>query len=460
MKRPLTALTRKGSHSAPLSALVIASALLLASCNGPTTTPPDKGVTGGGTGGTLSASVEKVMTSGLSSTGASESGLLRVSSTAPTAVTVTVSDVPSGLTVTVGTPSASGSDTLVALSASGNAPSGSNVTVSISAGSKSATLTVPVLNFQTYAITPEGLTTTAAAAPYLISSIRPHADGSLLMRAPASGNEQQRHSLVRFDPKSGKFSLLSFPIPGLETITSHAVTPDGRIWVTVRGVTAAGSYLMGMNSAGQTEKFLAKTTDTLNGLTSTPDGQLWYTQYTNDSVVSLNPATSALTPHAVEENADNLILAADGNLYHNRYYTKPAIVQRNPANGATKAFSVGTPDVSLPMSLTAAPDGSIWFIETRTSSVWNLNPSTGKQTQVTLPSGARPTELAAAPDGTLWIADPGAGQLYKVASGQWNSTTIPALKTTAGTPNGPHALTVTPEGKLWYEADGKLVTLN
>lgn len=447
MKRPLTAALKSGQG---LPALCLAAALLLASC-GSTGTPGTGTGTGGVTTGTLNATVEQPLVAGLNA-----QGLLRVSSATPGSVTVTVSSAPSGLTVTAGTPSASGSDTVVTLNASGSAPSGSSVKLNVVSGGKSAAVTVPVLSFKATPIHPAG----AASATYAVSSIRAQADGHLLLRAPASGDDQQRHTLVRFDPASGQAEFLTFPVTGFETITSHAVAPDGRVWVAVRGVTAEGSRLIAMNAAGATQAFASKTTDTLIGLTATTDGLMWYTQYTNDSVVSLNPATGTLTPHPVDENAENLTRGTDGNLYYARFYAKPAIVQLNPTTGASRAFDVGKPDVSVPDALTPAANGTLWFIEQRTGSVWNLNPQTGKQTQVTLPVGARPTELAAAPDGTLWIADPTAGQLYRLAAGQSEAATVPALKGSDGTPNGPHALTVTPDGRLWYEASGQLVTLN
>lgn len=447
MKRSLTAELRNRTG---LPALILVSALLLASCNN--TTPPNTGGgTGGGTTGSLSATVEQPVV-----TGVNAQGLVRVSSTSASSLTVTVSSAPSGLTVTPGTPSASGSDAVFTVSATGDVPSGSKVSLTVSAGDKSATVSVPVLSFTARKINPAG----ATSSVYQASAIQAQADGTLLLRAPASGDEQQRHSLLKFDPATGNFNFIPFPVTGFETITSSAIAPDGRVWVTVRGVTAAGSSLYAMNASGQTQKFLAGTTDTLNGLTATPDGQVWYTQYVTDKVVALNPSTNALTPYAVQENAENLTQGKDGNLYYTQFYANPAIVQLNPKTGVSKSFPVGTPNVSLPTALTAATNGTLYFIESRTGSVWNLDPATGKQSKLPLPTGAHPTDLAAAPDGTLWVADPSAGLLYRVASGASSAASIPALKAADGTPSGPRALTVTPDGKLWYEADGKLVTMN
>ncbi|ANE42848.1 Vgb family protein [Deinococcus puniceus] len=439
---------------AALFAPLLAAALLLASCGG----PPAPVVTGGQGGGTNTAppvaSLKASADQALALIGSADAGAtVRVASTG--AVTVTVDRAPAGLTVTAEPARLDGTDTLIPLRVQGSMTNTATkaVTVTVTSAGKSATLTLPVLTFAVQPIV------VGAGSPYEASGMNFEAGGSVLLRAPASANEQGRHHLVRFDPAQNSFTLLGFGLGGFETITSHAVAPDSRVWVTVRSALSDGSVLVSRDRAGQIKRHaVGATADTINSATPTAD-RVWFTQYTRDRVAALNPASGEVTSYAVEENAEDLTLGAGGHLYYTRFYADPAVIGLDPDTGKTTVFKVGIPGKSLPDALTAAPDGTLWFIEARTGTVWNLHPSTGQQTPLALPVGARPTELAVAPDGTLWVGDPTHSRLYRAQSGDTSTLTVPVL-TQNGKSNGPHALAVGPDGSVWYEAAGQLVRLD
>lgn len=449
---PSTESTGYRHHRAPalLFAPLLAAGLLLASCGGPTA-PVVPGEAANTT--PVAASLKVVPDHALALMGGAEAGAtLRVSSTGT--VTVKVDRVPAGLTVTVDTARLDGLETLIPLRLQGR-PSGggaASITVTVVSAGKSATLTLPVLAFAVHPIL------VGAGDPYEASGMRFEADGSVLLRAPVSAGEEGRHQLVRFDPAQNSFSLLDFGLSGLETITSHAVAPGGRVWVTARSAMSDGSVLISRDSAGNVRRYgVGATADTINGATATAD-RVWFTQYTRDRVAALDPLSGKVTSYAVEENAEDLTLGAGGQLYYTRFYADPAVVGLDPATGKTTVFRVGIPGKSLPDALTNAPDGTLWWIEARTGTVWNLNPVTGQQTQLTLPEGARPTELAVAPDGTLWVGDPTQGRLYRARKGEASTLTVPVL-TQNGKATGPHALAVGADGRVWYEAAGQLVVL-
>lgn len=442
-------------HRAPtaLFAAVLAATVLLASCGG-TTGPTAPGGQGGTPGTTpTAASLKVVPDQALALIGDAGAGAtLRVSSTGT--VTVTVDRLPAGLTVTVGQPQLDGLETLIPLRVQGH-PSGqeaSSVTLTVVSAGKSTTLTLPVLAFAVHPIV------VGAGDPYESSGMHFEANGSVLLRAPASAGEEGRHHLVRFDPAQNSFSLLDFGLSGFETITSHAVAPGGLVWVTVRSAQSDGSVLISRDSAGHVRRYgVGATADTINSATPTAD-RVWFTQYTRDRVAALDPSSGEVTSYAVEENAEDLTLGAGGKLYYTRFYADPAVVGLDPATGKTTVFKVGIPGKSLPDALTNAPDGTLWLIEARTGTVWNLNPLTGQQTQLTLPEGARPTQLAVAPDGTLWVGDPTQARLYRALKGETSTLTVPVL-TQNGKAAGPHALAVGADGRVWYEAAGQLVVL-
>jgi virginiamycin B lyase len=464
MRPPLTvARPAQGAANRPhrtpgaLVAPLLAAALLLASCGG----PPAPAVTGGQGGVTSPVptvnSLKVAADQALALIGSAEAAAtLRVSSTGT--VTLTVDRAPTGLTVTADTARLDGTETLIPLRVQGRATQGratgtgsQSITVTVTSAGKSATLTLPLLTFGVRPIVLEG------GGSYEASGIQFGAGGSVLLRAPASANEEGRHHLLRFDPAQNSFSLLGFGLGGFETITSHAVSPDGRVWVTVRSALSDGSVLISRDSAGNVKRYaVGATADTINSVTPTAD-RIWFTQYTRDRVAALNPASGEVTSYAVEENAEDLTLGAGGQLYYTRFYADPAVIGLDPLTGKTTVFKVGIPGKSLPDALTAAPDGTLWLIEARTGTVWNLNPKTGQQTQLTLPVGARPSQLAVSPDGTLWVGDPTLARLYRAQSGDTSTLTVPVL-TQNGKAVGPHALAVGPDGRVWYEAAGQLVS--
>ena len=121
-----------------------------------------------------------------------------------------------------------------------------------------------------------------------------------------------------------------------------------------------------------------------------------------------------------------------------------------PTAAATAApITEFTTGVSDPTSLTAGPDGNVWFIEQGTTkAIGRITPS-GQVTEFTagLKTGSAPSALALGSDGNLWFTDPGTTKAIGriTPSGQITEFTT-GLK--AG--GGPTELTAGPNGTLWF----------
>lgn len=455
MTRSLTAVnqsavpagTRRLPNRPPVARAALAALLgplLLAACgSGPAA------VTGGTPGatppGALSTRLERVPVSGA----LAQPGTLRLRGVAPAGVSVTVQAAPDGLTVTPLAPVASGSDTLLPLAVSGQ---GSGpVTLTVRAGSRSQDVTVRVLGSGRY----------APPTPYVAGATRSQGT-QVLLRATVSADAASRHSLLRFDAAAATFTSLTFPVAGFETITSHAVNgPD--VWVAVRGVSADGSFLLRRSADGTAKRFLAGTVETLNNVTPLTDGRVAFTAYGQERVLLLDPASGAVGSVATSGAPESLTLGADGTLFFTRRGASPAIVSVSLTGGAGRTYPVGTPGVSVPASLSAAPDGQLWFTETRTGTLRTLDPVTGQQREIALPAGsgpgdeARPGEIAVAPDGTVWATDTAHPALLRVLPGETAAATVPLPDSAANAPSaGPRALHVAPDGRVWFETGGAL----
>lgn len=432
-----------------LPAILLGTALL-ASCNSaPSTGTSRKGTEpGGDSGSSLNLTVSRTVTLGLPDAPGAE---ILVPATLASKVTAQVEGSPAGLTVTAGKPTQlSTGDTAVPLSVSGTAQPGEVVRVKVTLGAASSVAELPVYRFRGTPIQATGLT-----ASYPASSIRFQPDGTALMTASMNGERAARQGLVQTDAAGTAFTLLPFPqITAVgDAISSQAIAPDGSVWVTVRGSTGEGSFVLSRDQAGTVQKYAVNAQkDSVNSAT-VADGRVWFTQYTNAALKALTPGSGQVQAYPVAEKAESLVRGSDGNLYYASVYARPAIVQVDPGSGQTRSFNVGEANSTIPMSLTASPDGCLWFIQSPQGGVWQLNPTTGTQTPLALPLNVSPNALAVSPGGQLWISDATNARLYttyRTSSGQQALIGI----STPGT--GAEALSIHPSGKAWFEAGGVL----
>lgn len=366
--------------------------------------------------------------------------------------------VPQGLNVKLQAPIYTRSGNIILpLTFNGSAPDGSVVSLKINANATTTQVDLPIFRFEGRKIAAKGLSN-----QYQANRICFFSDGSLQLSAKLSGNATEQKSLVEWSAKRG-FRVNTFGSlrPG-ESISSHTIDSNGKRWIAVRGMTQTGSYLISQHPSGiiKTYQNIGATADNINDLTPTTNGHIWFTQYQNDRVAELNPANQKVKTHPVHEEAESLIKGDDNKLYYAQFYARPAIVQLDPSTGVQKAFPLGIPERSEPRALTAAA-GQIWYIEPRSRTVWHLNPQTKKHTKLTLPLDAHPNQLAASKQ-SIWIADPQNARLYTNWKTKHKDTfigiSIPQ-STNSGYNNGPNALSIAPDGTLWYEAGGVLMNL-
>ncbi|BBN96027.1 hypothetical protein DEIGR_100518 [Deinococcus grandis] len=417
-----------------LTALLTApllTAALLASCGAGPATPAAGAPT---TPPTTAPASLTVRLETLAVTGAlNVPGTLRVNGRGPADLTVTAHTQGAPVSVTL---NASGGDTLIGVTGTGAARG--PVTLSVQAGAARASVTLPLLRASAAPIT-GGTYQAGGAVPW---------QGGVLLRAVANAGADARHALM--GSAGAEVTALPFPVSGLDTITGHAVAPDGSVWVAVRGATAAGSELIRRAPDGTLTRVPAGTTETLSSLGVTPDGRVWAVVYGQARLLSAAPdGTRGELP--LGSVPDALTVGADGALLLTRRGDSPAVLRVDPASGAVRTYPVGTPGVSVPAAPTPAPDGTLLFTETRAGGAWRLDPRSGAQVALPLPAGARAGALAAAPDGSVWVSDPSAGTLLRVADGA-------AAQVTLG--GAARALTVTPDGRVWFELGGQLITLD
>jgi streptogramin lyase len=183
--------------------------------------------------------------------------------------------------------------------------------------------------------------------------------------------------------------------------------PDGNLWFTdvqtntISRITLTGSITEFATGAGD--------------ITGGPDGNLWFTAANK---IGRMTTAGVVTEFALPGyGALNIISGPDGNLW----YTRQDKIGRITPDGVVTEFSAvfsGTTG-----AITAGSDGNLWFTGTRA----NLdNPSTslevigritpvGSITTFVLPDAeSHPTSISAGPDGNIWFTDGGTNTIGKL----------------------------------------------
>lgn len=177
-------------------------------------------------------------------------------------------------------------------------------------------------------------------------------------------------------------------------------------------------------------------------------------------------STPVITEFAVNSTLASgpvgIVLGPDGNLWFalNAAYgttnegSGAAIGRMSPDGSTSTAFALPSAS-SGPWSVTAGPDGKIWFTESSAGKVGHIDVDGTNATEITLPaSNARPNGITAGPDGNLWFTEQGAGNIGWVSPSTGAVTEIP-IPTSGSSPTG---ITAGPDGRIWFvEAQGDKV---
>jgi streptogramin lyase len=160
---------------------------------------------------------------------------------------------------------------------------------------------------------------------------------------------------------------------------------------------------------------------------------------------------------SVRIGPDSITAGPDGNIW----FTDPgvnAIGRINPSTDAISLFTIPTASAG-PWGITTGPDGNIWFCETGANAIGMINPTTDAISSFALPSGSTgPRNITAGPDGNMWFSVFTSHQI-----GEINPTThaISVFSLSPGWP-GPNGLTAGPNGTVWftYAEDGTVGDVN
>ncbi|HLZ25301.1 MAG TPA: hypothetical protein VKQ30_24535 [Ktedonobacterales bacterium] len=277
----------------------------------------------------------------------------------------------------------------------------------------------------------------------------------------AQGNvwfgEMNVNKLVRLDSHTGSL-LVCTPPKGSYGIMQTTVDGHGNVWYTEQNSGYIGKFVPA------TQTFTTYPLDQVGGhsagpqdLSFDPSGKLWFTEVSGNRIGRLDPATGSITSFTVPTPASSstacpFSLAFTGSDVWYGDLCAGVVGRLDPASGAITLIQPSTPHAQI-FSMAADHQGRVWFTELEQGDLGMIDSHSGAVTELRVPATFGPPSglyaVTVAPNGDVWFAVASANALvrYVPQSGVFSFFTlsIPA--------SVPYGLTLDSAGNLWFTAD-------
>jgi streptogramin lyase len=178
-----------------------------------------------------------------------------------------------------------------------------------------------------------------------------------------------------------------------------------------------------------------------NGITTGPDGNLWFTEYGSGKIGRITPGgviNEFLLPNP-NSGPFSITSGPDGNLWFTEYMAGK--IGSITASGVIREF-LGLTGRSQPFAITSGPDGNLWFTEYNAGRIGRVD-TNGFISEFSIPNGSGGVGITTGPDGNLWITEQNA--IARMSpSGAYTEFPIPTGGANA------YAITRGPDGNLWF----------
>ncbi|TMC35943.1 MAG: hypothetical protein E6J28_11210 [Chloroflexi bacterium] len=248
--------------------------------------------------------------------------------------------------------------------------------------------------------------------------------------------------------------------PCLPSVGSVALGGDGNIWFVDHNFKTVGR----ITPAGDVKQWSAGL-DLIGGaqtIATGPDGNLyvnadgggdgrpdWILRVTPAGVITRLSAGQRPPGQGVFGTGPESITAGpDGNMWFTEFWTNR--VGRLSPSGSLTEFSIPTND-SAPRGIATGPDGNLWFVESTRSrpAIARITPA-GVITEFPIAGGDSelyPYDIVSGPDGNIWFTE-SHGIARITVKGEISPISLPQG-------SRPVKLVVAPDGNLWYADAGK-----
>jgi len=218
--------------------------------------------------------------------------------------------------------------------------------------------------------------------------------------------------------------------------------PDGNLWFAEHG---SVSQIGRITTAGVFTEFPVLTPlSTPRGITAGPDGNLWFTEEDGNNIGRITTAgvvTEFPVPSAASEPG-GITAGPDGNLWFTEVQANK--IAKCTTAGVITEFPIPTAGGG-PRDIATGPDGNLWFTEREGNQIGRLT-TAGVFTEFPVPTAAAlPRGIASGPDGNLWFTEEDGNKIGRITTaGVFTEFPIP----TGGVK--PFAIAAGPDGNLWF----------
>ncbi|GAC1333313.1 MAG: hypothetical protein NVSMB17_13580 [Candidatus Dormibacteria bacterium] len=214
----------------------------------------------------------------------------------------------------------------------------------------------------------------------------------------------------------------------------------------------------------------------LEGITTGPDGNLWFLEAATNKVGVMSPAGTLLHEYPVgsfrspELDLHTIITGPDGNLWFtegdgstgprstgpdctNRFLGCGRIDRMSPTGELLNRYDIpleGVCKCAEPEDLTVGPDGNIWFTDSAGSRLGYITIATGAFQMYDSTLGSDVKGITVGPDKNLWFTAGDSNKIGRMTtSGQVKTFTTPG-----GTQEPIFGITTGPDGALYFGESG------
>lgn len=194
-----------------------------------------------------------------------------------------------------------------------------------------------------------------------------------------------------------------------------------------------------------------------NGVTTGPDGNIWYTVASKNLVGTVKPDGTPIATFPVPGTPSAIASGPGGALWFviNQYQGNQTAVGELTTSGALSVFPLPAQDGLTTNGLAAGPDGNVWFTvgaqNGGNGEIGVMTPQ-GAVTQYPLPipfqGGVH--AITAGPDGNLWFIGQAGDNTLSSEIGRITPSGTVTVHTLPHGVSGPGGITTGPDGQLWF----------
>jgi streptogramin lyase len=138
------------------------------------------------------------------------------------------------------------------------------------------------------------------------------------------------------------------------------------------------------------------------GITTGPDGNLWFTENSGEQIGKISPITGNIIEYhmpVIGDDPENIITSPGGDLWFTE--SDGDIGAISPVTGVIALYPAGGNDI------TTGPDGNLWFTEVCVNEIGTFSPNNAWNTTdyFIRTTNSDPIDIAMGPDGNLWFTN-------------------------------------------------------